>query len=122
MELKDGAFPLVQEIIPTTDVSVGFKDVDIALLVGARPRGPGMERKDLLSANAAIFKTQGQALNKFAKSTTKVVVVGNPANTNALIASTYAPNIPKRNFTALTRLDENRAVTQIADRVGINVS
>ena len=111
MELKDGAFPLVKDIVATTDVEVGFKNIDIALLVGARPRGPGMERKDLLSANAAIFKTQGAALNKFAKPTTKVVAVGNPANTNALIASTFAPNIPKQNFSALTRLDENRAVT-----------
>lgn len=105
MEINDGAYPLVHQIIPTTDALVGFKDCDVAVLVGARPRGPGMERKDLLTANAAIFKAQGEALNQVAKKTVKVCVVGNPANTNALIASTYAPSIPKENFTALTRLD-----------------
>ena len=105
MELNDGAYPLLHQIIPTTDALVGFKDVDVAVLVGARPRGPGMERGDLLSANAKIFQAQGEALNKVAKKTVKVCVVGNPANTNALIASHFAPSIPKKNFTALTRLD-----------------
>lgn len=114
MELDDGAFPLVKEIITTTSLDEAFKDLDVALLVGAKPRGPGMERKDLLTANAKVFETQGQALNKFAKKTVKVCVVGNPANTNALICSKNAPSIPKENFTALTRLDQNRAVTQIA--------
>jgi malate/lactate dehydrogenase len=105
MELNDGAYNLVHSIVATTDPLVGFKDADVAVLVGARPRGPGMERKDLLTANAAIFKAQGEALNQVAKKTVKVCVVGNPANTNALIASHYAPTIPKKNFTALTRLD-----------------
>jgi len=105
MELNDGAYPLVHEIIPCTDAMIGFKDIDVAVLVGARPRGPGMERADLLTANAKIFQAQGEALNLVAKKNVKVCVVGNPANTNALIASTYAPSIPKENFTALTRLD-----------------
>ena len=105
MELNDGAYNLVHEIIPCTDPMVGFKDADVAVLVGARPRGKGMERSDLLSANAKIFQAQGQALDKVARKTVKVCVVGNPANTNALIASHYAPSIPKQNFTALTRLD-----------------
>ena len=105
MELKDGAYPLVHQIIGTTDPMAGFKDIDVAILVGARPRGPGMERSDLLTANAAIFKAQGEAIDKVSKKTVKVLVVGNPANTNALIASHYAPSIPKQNFTALTRLD-----------------
>lgn len=105
MELDDGAFPLVKEIITTTALEEAFKDLDVALLVGAKPRGPGMERKDLLTANAKIFETQGQALNKYAKKTVKVCVVGNPANTNALICSKNAPSIPKENFSALTRLD-----------------
>ena len=105
MELKDGAYPLVHQIIGTADPMVGFKDIDVAVLVGAKPRGPGMERSDLLTANAKIFKEQGEAIEKVAKKTVKVLVVGNPANTNALIASHYAPSIPKQNFTALTRLD-----------------
>jgi len=105
MELNDGAYENVAEIIPTTDVEVAFKDADVAVLVGARPRGPGMERSDLLKANGAIFKAQGAALDKVAKKTVKVCVVGNPCNTNALIASHYAPSIPKENFTAMTRLD-----------------
>ena len=122
MELNDGAYTLVDEIIPTTDAEVGFKDADVALLVGARPRGPGMERADLLQANAQIFKTQGEILNRVAKPTTKVVVVGNPANTNALICATNAPNIPKKNFSALTRLDQNRALSQIALKANCKVT
>jgi len=121
MELRDGAFPLVADIECHTSPQTGFKDCDAAVLVGARPRGPGMERKDLLSANAAIFKAQGEALDKVAKKSVKVLVVGNPANTNALIASHYAPSLPKRNFTALTRLDENRALSQIADKAKCRV-
>lgn len=121
MELDDGAFPLCHEIIATTDANEGFKDVDVALLVGAKPRGPGMERGDLLQANAKIFEAQGKVLDKVAKKSVKVCVVGNPANTNALIASKFAPSIPAENFTALTRLDENRAVTQIAQRVGCSI-
>lgn len=116
MELKDGAYTCIEEIIPSTDVEVAFKDIDVCVMVGARPRGPGMERADLLSANAAIFKGQGAALEKVAKKSVKVCVVGNPANTNALIASHYAPSIPKQNFSALTRLDQSRAVSQLADR------
>lgn len=121
MELMDGAYPLVHQIIPSTDPMVGFKDCDAAILVGARPRGPGMERKDLLSANAKIFQAQGAALDKVAKKSVKVLVVGNPANTNALIASHYAPSIPKANFNALTRLDQSRAISQIAERTGAAV-
>ena len=105
MELKDGAYTCVDDIIATTDPMIGFKDCDVAVLVGARPRGPGMERSDLLQANAKIFEAQGRALNAVAKKTVKVCVVGNPANTNALICSHYAPTIPIENFTALTRLD-----------------
>ncbi len=121
LELQDGAFPLLHEIIATTNTEEAFKDADVAVLVGAKPRGPGMERKDLLNENAKIFKAQGEAIDKVAKKTIKVLVVGNPANTNALIASTYAPSIPKKNFTALTRLDQNRAVSQIADRLKARV-
>jgi malate/lactate dehydrogenase len=105
LELKDGAFPLLADIKPTLDVDEAFDQIDVAVLVGAKPRGPGMERKDLLNENAKIFKIQGESLNKVAKKNVKVLVVGNPANTNALIASHYAPSIPKQNFTALTRLD-----------------
>jgi malate dehydrogenase len=121
LELKDGAYSLVHTIIATTDPLVGFKDADVAVLVGARPRGPGMERSDLLSANATIFKAQGEALNKVAKKTVKVCVVGNPANTNALIASHYAPTIPKQNFTALTRLDQSRAESIMAEKAKVSV-
>ena len=121
MELKDGAYTCVADIIPTTDPMVGFKDADVAVLVGARPRGPGMERSDLLQANAKIFQAQGAAIDQVAKKTVKVCVVGNPANTNALICSQYAPSIPKQNFTALTRLDQSRAISQIADRTGAQV-
>lgn len=116
MELNDGAYECVHSIEWSTDANVAFKDADVAVLVGARPRGPGMERADLLSANAKIFQAQGQALDKVAKKTVKVLVVGNPANTNALIASHYAPSIPKENFTALTRLDQNRAYSLISER------
>ena len=121
MELKDGAYTCVQDIIPTTDPMVGFKDADVCVLVGARPRGPGMERSDLLQANAKIFQAQGGAIDKVAKKTVKVCVVGNPANTNALICSHYAPSIPKQNFTALTRLDQSRAISQLADKTGAAV-
>ena len=121
MELDDGAFPLLSEIITTSDPETGFKDADVAILVGARPRGPGMERKDLLSANGKIFEAQGKVIDKVAKKTIKVCVVGNPANTNALIASLNAPSIPRENFTALTRLDQSRAAGMIADNVGVPV-
>ena len=120
MELKDGAYSNIADIIPTTDPLVAFKDADVAVLVGARPRGPGMERADLLTANAKIFQAQGEALNQVAKKTVKVCVVGNPANTNALICSHYAPSIPKSNFTAMTRLDENRAYSMIAEKCGVH--
>lgn len=122
MELDDCAFPLLADIICTDDPMVGFKDSDYALLVGARPRGPGMERKDLLEANAAIFSTQGKAINEVASRDIKVLVVGNPANTNSLITQRNAPNIPANNFTAMTRLDHNRAMTQIADKTGATVN
>lgn len=114
MELHDCAFPLVQDIILTDDPAVAFKDANFALLVGARPRGAGMERKDLLEANAAIFSVQGKALNEHAARDVKVLVVGNPANTNALIAQRNAPDLDPRQFTAMTRLDHNRAVGQLA--------
>merc|ERR1712083_539282 len=121
MELKDGAYTCIEDIIPATDPLVAFKDADVVVMVGARPRGPGMERADLLTANAKIFQAQGEAIDKVAKKTVKVAVVGNPANTNALICSHYAPTIPKSNFSALTRLDENRAYSQIADKVGTHI-
>ncbi|XP_023680770.1 malate dehydrogenase, cytoplasmic-like isoform X1 [Paramormyrops kingsleyae] len=120
MELQDCALPLLREVIPTDKVEVGFKDLDAAILVGSMPRKEGMERKDLLKANVAIFKTQGAALDKYAKKTVKVLVVGNPANTNCLIASKSAPSIPKENFSCLTRLDHNRARSQVAMRVGVS--
>ncbi len=116
MELDDCAFPLLEAIVCTDDANVAFKDTDYALLVGARPRGPGMERKDLLEANAAIFSAQGKAINAVASRNIKVLVVGNPANTNALIAQRNAPDIDPRNFTAMTRLDHNRAMTQLAQK------
>lgn len=121
MELDDCAFPLLQKIVCTDDPSVAFKDAEYALLVGARPRGPGMERKDLLEANAAIFSVQGKAINDHAARNIKVLVVGNPANTNALIAQRNAPDIDPRQFTAMTRLDHNRAVTQLAQKLGITI-
>lgn len=122
MEISDCALPLVREVVPTDKPDVAFKDVEAAFMVGAMPRKEGMERKDLLSANIKIFKVQGDALDKFAKKTVKVLVVGNPANTNALICSKYAPSIPKENFSAMTRLDQNRAQAHIAAKLGIPVS
>lgn len=121
MELQDGAYQCIHSIIPTTDPLVGFKDCDAAILVGAKPRGPGMERADLLKGNAKIFEAQGKALDKVAKKTVKVLVVGNPCNTNALIASVNAPSIPKKNFSGMTRLDQTRAISQIAGRTGASV-
>ncbi|MEP1471804.1 MAG: malate dehydrogenase [Halieaceae bacterium] len=122
MELDDCAFPLLAGIVCTDDPNVGFKDTDYALLVGARPRGPGMERKDLLEANAAIFSVQGKAINDNASRDIKVLVVGNPANTNSLITQRNAPDIDPRNFTAMMRLDHNRAKTQIAQKTGKTVN
>jgi malate dehydrogenase len=113
MELDDCAFPLLKQVITTDDPRVAFRDVEVALLVGARPRGKGMERKDLLEANGAIFSVQGRALNEVASRNVKVLVVGNPANTNALIAQKNAPDIDPNNFTAMMRLDHNRAVSQV---------
>jgi len=118
MEIQDCAFPLVTDVVATDDPNVGFKDIDAAFLVGAMPRKEGMERKDLLAANVKIFKVQGEALDKHAKKSVKVLVVGNPANTNALICSHYAPSIPKENFSAMTRLDQNRAAGQLSLKIG----
>jgi malate dehydrogenase len=118
MEIDDCAFPLVQGIVQTDDPAVAFKDADYCLLVGARPRGPGMERKDLLEANAKIFSAQGKAINNHASRKVKVIVVGNPANTNALIAYRNAPDLQPGQFTAMTRLDHNRAVAQLAIKTG----
>lgn len=117
MELEDCAFPLLAGMSAHSDPMTAFKDIDVALLVGARPRGPGMERKDLLSANAQIFTAQGKALNAVAKRTVKVLVVGNPANTNAYIAMKSAPDLPAKNFTAMLRLDHNRALSQLANKL-----
>ncbi len=122
MELDDCAFSTLAGISGTDDPNVAFKDSDYALLVGARPRGPGMERKDLLEANAAIFSVQGKAMNDHASRDIKVLVVGNPANTNALIASSNAPDIDAGNFTAMTRLDHNRAMAQLATRTDSHVN
>lgn len=122
MELEDCAFPLLQGIVKTDDPNIAFKDVNFALLVGARPRGPGMERKDLLEANAEIFSVQGKALNDHAARDVKVLVVGNPANTNALIASKNAPDLNPKQFTAMTRLDHNRAAAQLANKTGKHVT
>ncbi|RDS81078.1 malate dehydrogenase [Dyella monticola] len=118
MELNDCAFPLLAGVVATDDVNVAFKDVDYALLVGARPRGPGMERKDLLEANGAIFAPQGKALNDHAKRDVRVLVVGNPANTNSLIAQQNAPDLDPKCFTAMVRLDHNRALSQLAEKTG----
>ncbi|MEQ1774338.1 MAG: malate dehydrogenase [Burkholderiales bacterium] len=118
MELDDCAFPLLQSMIPASDPNIAFKDVDVALLVGARPRGPGMERKDLLEANGKIFGPQGKALSDNASRDVKVLVVGNPANTNCLIAMKNAPGLKPSNFTAMMRLDHNRSLTQVAQKVG----
>ena len=121
MELEDCAFPLLAGIEAHSDPMTAFKDTDYALLVGARPRGPGMERADLLAANAAIFTVQGKALNAVASRNVKVLVVGNPANTNAYIAMKSAPDLPAKNFTAMLRLDHNRAASQIAAKIGCAV-
>ena len=122
MEIEDCAFPLLAGMEAHSDPMTAFKDVDVALLVGARPRGPGMERADLLSANAQIFTAQGKALNAVASRNVKVLVVGNPANTNAYIAMKSAPDLPRENFTAMLRLDHNRALSQIAAKTGKPVS
>ncbi|MGZ9060137.1 MAG: malate dehydrogenase, partial [Burkholderiaceae bacterium] len=122
MELEDCAFPLLAGMQAHSEPATAFKDADIALLVGARPRGPGMERKDLLAANAQIFTAQGKALDQSAKRSVKVLVVGNPANTNAYIAMKSAPSIPKSSFTAMMRLDHNRALSQLAAKTGKPVS
>jgi len=122
MELDDCAFPLLAGMVQTDDPNVAFKDADYALLVGARPRGPGMERKDLLEANAAIFSVQGKAINDNASRNINVLVVGNPANTNALIAQRNAPDLDPRQFTAMTRLDHNRALSQLAQKTGTTVN
>lgn len=122
MELVDCAFPLLKDVVATDNEQQAFAGVDVAFLVGAMPRKEGMERKDLLAANVKIFKSQGRALDQFAKKDVKVLVVGNPANTNALICSKYAPSIPKENFTAMTRLDHNRAKGQIAQRLKVSAA
>ena len=122
MELLDCAFPTLNKVVATDDGRIAFRDCDAALLVGARPRGPGMERKDLLLANAQIFSAQGKFINEIARRDVKVLVVGNPANTNALIASRNARDIDPRNFTAMTRLDHNRALAQLADKTGTHVT
>ena len=121
MELDDCAFPLLQGMVPAADPMVAFKDAEIALLVGARPRGPGMERKDLLEANGKIFAPQGQALDRVAKRNVKVLVVGNPANTNCLIAMKNAPSLKPSQFTGMMRLDHNRAISQVAQKIGKEV-
>jgi malate dehydrogenase len=122
MELQDCAFPTLEKVVPTDDARLAFRDCQVALLVGARPRGPGMERKDLLLANAQIFSVQGRALNEVADRNVKVLVVGNPANTNALIARSNARDLNPRNFTAMTRLDHNRALSQLAQKTETHVS
>jgi malate dehydrogenase len=122
MELNDCAFPLLAGVEPTDDPNKAFKDIDIGILVGSRPRGPGMERRDLLAANAEIFKVQGKALNDSAKRDVKVLVVGNPANTNAYIAMKSAPDLPKSAFTAMLRLDHNRATSMLAEKAGVAVA
>ncbi len=121
MELRDCAFPLLEGVVATADIQEGFSDVDVAFLVGARPRGPGMERKDLLSANGAIFGPQGKALAARASRDVRVLVVGNPANTNCLIAASNAPGLDRRQFHAMTRLDHNRALSQLAEKTGGHV-
>jgi len=122
MELEDCAFPTLHGVVATDDPNVAFADADYALLVGAKPRGPGMERADLLKGNAAIFSVQGKAMNDHASRDIKVIVVGNPANTNALIAQQNAPDLNPANFTAMTRLDHNRALAQLANKTGSHVS
>ena len=122
MELEDCAFPLLEAIDITSDANEAFDGANVALLIGARPRTKGMERADLLEANGAIFKPQGEAINAHAADDVKVLVVGNPANTNALIAQANAPDVPRERFTAMTRLDENRAVSQLANKLGVQVT
>lgn len=122
MELSDCAFPTLNKIVATDDAKVAFKDCHVAMLVGARPRGPGMERKDLLLANAQIFSAQGKALDAVADRNVRVLVVGNPANTNALIAQRNAPGLKPANFTAMVRLDHNRAAAQLAEKTGKHVT
>src|SRR3982750_2834451 len=122
LELFDCAFPLLADVDISDDPNVAFDGTNVALLIGARPRSKGMERADLLEANGQIFKPQGQALNSRAADDVKILVVGNPANTNALIAASNAPDIPKERFTAMTRLDENRAVAQLADKLSVSVN
>ena len=122
MELRDSAYPLLHEVVTSSDADEAFDGVDFAMLVGARPRGPGMERKDLLQANAAIFSVQGKALDAHASRDVRVVVVGNPANTNALIAASNAPSLDRRQFTAMTRLDHNRAISQLAEETGAHTT
>jgi len=122
MELEDCAFPMLQGVVSTDQPDVAFKDTNYALLVGAKPRGPGMERADLLKGNAAIFSVQGKSLNDHADRDVKVLVVGNPANTNALIAQQNAPDLNPANFTAMTRLDHNRALAQLAEKTGSHVN
>ena len=122
MELNDCAFPTLNQVVATDDARVAFKDCDVAMLVGARPRGPGMERKDLLLANAQIFSAQGKALDEVASRDVRVLVVGNPANTNALIAQQNAKSLNPANFTAMTRLDHNRALSQLAEKTGKHVN
>ena len=122
MELNDCAFPLLAGVVATDDANVAFKDVDFALLVGSRPRGPGMERKDLLEVNGGIFAPQGKALNAHARRSVKVLVVGNPANTNALIAQANAPDLDPKCFTAMVRLDHNRALSQLAEKTGAHTT
>jgi malate dehydrogenase len=122
MELNDCAFPTLNKVVATDDAKVAFRDCHAALLVGARPRGPGMERKDLLLANAQIFSAQGKALDAAASRDVRVLVVGNPANTNSLIAQRNAPGLKARNFTAMTRLDHNRALSQLAEKTGTHIN
>jgi malate dehydrogenase len=122
MELEDCAFPTLADVLATDDADAAFRDADYALLVGARPRGPGMERKDLLEANARIFSAQGKAINERARRDIRVLVVGNPANTNALITSANAPDIDPSRITAMTRLDHNRAIAQLAGQMGKHVT
>ncbi len=122
MELEDCAYPLLQDIVLTDDPNIAFKDVNYAMLVGAKPRGAGMERGDLLKENAGIFTVQGRALNEHAHRDVRVLVVGNPANTNALIASRSAPDLPAKNFTSMMRLDHSRSLSQIANKIGCRVA
>ncbi len=122
MELQDGAFPLLHDVVASDDPNVAFAGADVAMLVGSRPRGPGMERKDLLEANGAIFTVQGRALNEHASRDVKVLVVGNPANTNCLIALRSAPDLDPTQFSAMTRLDHNRAISQLANQSGVRTA